>query len=59
LFDLRGALARPPLEAWLDALVETAPAPAVPPLTRRAALAAAAVFAAGRACARRPGPRRP
>ncbi|MEQ9073301.1 MAG: hypothetical protein RLP09_05550, partial [Sandaracinaceae bacterium] len=27
LFDLSGALARPPLGAWLDALVETPPAP--------------------------------
>ncbi len=59
LFDLRGALARPPLEPWLDALVATPPAPAPPPLTARASLAAAAALAAGWACAPRPRPRRP
>ncbi|MCU0685301.1 MAG: hypothetical protein MUF34_24185 [Polyangiaceae bacterium] len=57
LFDLRGALARPPLERWLDALVDTAPAASLPPLTRRASLATAAIFAAGHACARWPARR--
>lgn len=52
LFDLRGALEKPPLERWLDALVETAPADRPPPLTRRASLAALAALAIGRVCAR-------
>jgi hypothetical protein len=51
LFDLRGALARPPLEAWLDALVETAPAPAPPPPTPAARLVALAALAVARAFA--------
>ncbi len=38
LFNLDGALARPPLSAWLDALVTTAPAATPPPPTRRASL---------------------
>ncbi|HEU4405018.1 MAG TPA: hypothetical protein VFS43_06970 [Polyangiaceae bacterium] len=58
LFDLRGALARPPLEGWLDALVETAPAARPPPLTRPARLAALGAIAVGRACAPRPAPPR-
>lgn len=37
LFNLDGALARPPIAAWLDALVETPPS-APPPMTRRAEL---------------------
>ena len=37
LFDLAGVLARPPIEAWLDAFVETPPAAAAPPPTARAA----------------------
>lgn len=36
LFDLGGALARPPVADWLRALVETEPATAAPVLTRRA-----------------------
>jgi hypothetical protein len=39
LFDLGGALARPPLEAWLDALVETPPARALPARTLRTSAA--------------------
>jgi len=38
LFNLDGALARPPLAAWLDALVATEPATAEPPPTLRANL---------------------
>jgi hypothetical protein len=38
LFNLDGVLARPPLFAWLDALVATAPATAPPPWTLRADL---------------------
>ena len=38
LFNLDGALARPPLTAWLDALVRTEPATAPPPATLRADL---------------------
>lgn len=36
LFDLAGVLARPPIERWLDALVDTAPASALAPPTARA-----------------------
>lgn len=36
LFDLAGVLARPPIEPWLDALLETSPASAPPPSTKRA-----------------------
>jgi len=46
LFNLDGALARPPLGAWLDALVETPPA-APPPRTRRAELLWQGLRAAG------------
>ena len=38
LFNLDGALARPPLGAWLDALVTTGPSTAPPPATLRANL---------------------
>ncbi len=48
LFDLTGVLARPPAEAWLDALVHTPPAPRSRPLTARAAAVAGAVGIAGR-----------
>lgn len=46
LFNLDGALARPPLGGWLDALVETPPA-APPPTTRRAELLWQGLRAAG------------
>ena len=36
LFDLAGAIARAPIEPWLDALVDTPPASAPPPPTPRA-----------------------
>ncbi|MCZ7678741.1 MAG: hypothetical protein M5U28_08205 [Sandaracinaceae bacterium] len=41
LFDLAGVLSRPPIERWLDALVDTAPAagPAPPTARARATLA--------------------
>jgi hypothetical protein len=42
LLDLGGVLARPPAEAWLDALVVNAPAPRTPPISPRAAIALAA-----------------
>lgn len=48
LFSLCGAMRRPPIEPWLDALVETEPA-AAPALTPRAAVAAALVWSAARA----------
>jgi hypothetical protein len=47
LFDLAGVVARPPVEAWLDALVETEPAPDPPPPTARARLAAAGIWVTG------------
>lgn len=47
LFNLDGALARPPLTAWLDALVHTDPAPTPPPPTLRARLIWQALRAAG------------
>lgn len=46
LFNLDGVLGRPPLAAWLDALVETPPA-APPPMTRRAELLWQGLRAAG------------
>jgi hypothetical protein len=50
LFSLCGALRRPPVEAWLDALVETQPA-AAPSITPRAAAAIGAALAGSRALA--------
>lgn len=47
LFNLDGALARPPLAAWLDALVYTAPAPESPASTLRARLLWQGLRAAG------------
>ncbi|ACY19120.1 hypothetical protein [Haliangium ochraceum] len=47
LFNLDGALARPPTEAWLDALVHTPAAGALPPITWRARLLARALGAVG------------
>jgi hypothetical protein len=39
LFDLGGALARPPAELWLEALTQTAPAPELPAPTPRVRVA--------------------
>lgn len=49
LFNLDGALARPPLEAWLDALAHTPPARAAPPATWRARALWRCLTLAGRA----------
>jgi hypothetical protein len=38
LFDLAGAVARPPLDDWLDAFVSTAPADSAPHAGRRVRL---------------------
>jgi hypothetical protein len=48
LFNLDGALARPPLATWLDALVKTPPASLPPPSTLRARLLYRLMCAAGR-----------
>jgi hypothetical protein len=47
LFDLAGALARPPVEAWMDALVATPAAAAQPTTTARATVIAAVVGLVG------------
>lgn len=49
LFNLGGALARPPLEAWLDVLVDTPPAPCAPAATWRARALWRCLMLAGRA----------
>jgi len=51
VFDLTGMLARRPVERWLDALVETEPAPRSRRLTPRAAVVTGAVRAASLAFA--------
>lgn len=48
LFDLGGVLRRPPMEAWLDAFVETAPASKSPPWTLRSRAVAATGLAVSR-----------
>jgi hypothetical protein len=66
LFDLGGVLQRPPVDPWLSAFVDTAPAAAPVVLSKRARLLRAAVRTAGVALSglsatgrsgRRPGPR--
>jgi hypothetical protein len=47
LFDLGGVAQRGPVEPWLDALVDTPPAPSRPPRTARAVAACALLAAAG------------
>ncbi len=47
LFDLAGVLARPPIERWLDALVDTPPAVSETPRTARARAALGAVAVTG------------
>jgi len=49
LYNLEGVLARPPAEQWLDALVDTPPAEAMPPATWRARALWQCVSLAGRA----------
>jgi len=49
LFDLGGALQRPPMEAWLDALVETEPAKEEPAWTLRSRAAIGAGLLIARA----------
>jgi hypothetical protein len=49
LYNLEGVLARSPAEAWLDALVDTPPAAAMPPATWRARAFWHCVSLAGRA----------
>ncbi|WP_428264965.1 hypothetical protein [Haliangium sp.] len=55
LFNLDGALARPPLEAWLDALVATPAASQPPPATWRAGAIQGFVRLVGHVAARLPG----
>jgi hypothetical protein len=49
LFDLGGALKRPPLEAWLDAFTLTEPAPAPPAWTAKSLALAGACAGLARA----------
>ncbi len=48
LFSLGGVLSRPPVERWLDVLVNTAPAPNAPAATLRSATLTGLMFAASR-----------
>jgi len=48
LFDLAGVLARPPAEAWLDALAATTPAASPPATTRRGTVIAGLLGLVGR-----------